>query len=110
MNLENNHSQMNDFNVMSKIEALVWIKHILLEYSSLMKEDMLQDLNYMDPCINDQLSISLARKKAFEIHAKAKLSHDLNQVYLYRAIAHGIATYHVKEHALKSLYYLNKVK
>ena len=110
MNPVNLHSKLNDFQSMSKMDALKWIKDIIHQTGYTLSDDMLLDLHYLDLCIHEKSSVFEARKKAFLIHKKARDAKDQNDVYMYRAIAHAIATYHVKEHSLKSLYYLNKIR
>lgn len=110
MNLITFDSITDEITEMTKKETLVWIKSVLEKYIEIYTSDMHTYVNYIDLCIDSKVSVGEARKKAFEIHAKARNSKAMNEKNLYRAIAHGIATYHVKEHALKSMYYLKKIK
>ena len=110
MNLITFESITDEINKLTKKEALIWIRSVLESYIDSFNQDMRTYLDDIDLCIDQKISVKEARKKAFEIHAKARNSKELNEINLYRAIAHGIATYHVKEHALKSVYYLKKIK
>jgi hypothetical protein len=64
-------------------------------------------------CLNflrNEISISQARKIAFECHEYARELKDKKQIYLARACGHAIATIHVKEHLKPCLEYLTKFK
>ena len=58
--------------------------------------------------LNNNVSVSEARKKAFECHKYARELTDKKKVFLARACGHGIATIHVKEHLKPCLDYLKK--
>ena len=58
--------------------------------------------------LNNGISVSEARKKAFECHKYARELTDKKQIFLARACGHAIATIHVKEHLKPCLDYLSK--
>jgi hypothetical protein len=71
-------------------------------------EFLLSKLNTCLSFLNNEISVSEARKTAFECHKYARELKDKNQIFLARACGHAIATIHVKEHLKPCLDYLKK--
>lgn len=68
-------------------------------------------LSRLSACLDflkNNITISEARKKAFECHKYARELTDKKQIALARACGHAIAIIHVKEHLKPCLDYLKK--
>jgi len=98
------HLQKN----MEKLDA---IKTAYAECMKVCKDDFLVSmLNTCQVFLQNGVSVSDARKKAFECHKYAREQKDKKSVYMARACGHAIATIHVKEHLKPCLNYLEKYK
>ena len=93
---------------MEKAEA---IKTAYSECMNVCKDDFLiSKLNTCLDFLQNNISVSEARKKAFDCHRYAREQKDKKAVFMARACGHAIATIHVKEHLKPCLEYLEKYK
>jgi hypothetical protein len=91
---------------MEKDEA---VKTAYCECMKICGDDFLiSKLSACSDFLKNGISVSEARKKAFECHKYARELKDEKQVLLARACGHAIATIHVKEHLKPCLDYLNE--
>ena len=94
---------------MDNMEKQEAVKIAYNECIKFCKDDFL--LSKLKTCLDflkNEISVSEARKKAFECHKYARELTDKKQIFLARACGHAIATIHVKEHLKPCLDYLSK--
>lgn len=104
-----NNFPIDIFHQWTKVDACKYVIDLLNQWNNLNNPVIDEALSTLHDFLLGKISVSHARKIAFEIHDVARETHDLNMKNLYRACGHAVATIHVKEHAMKCYDYLLKV-
>lgn len=97
-----------EIEILKKDEVIDKLIHFLMSSPFCHDEDVEDVIKRLEMYVRKTLTVSHARKLAFQIHKEAREENDLYKKMIKRACAHCVSTIHVKTHALRAIDYLNK--